>query len=255
MVIYFKYFRTVFFIVASLVSFEVLPSQELNNPPNILLSLQHGKVGTGFFVSENGHLLTAYHVIKDRREVWIRFGKDKIWLKAKLIKFDINLDLALIKVDIISKPVSIVSWNNVPVGLEVYVIGFPSVANGSLNIRITDGILNGLISARHRRIDLFQLSAQIQKGSSGAPVFSADGMVIGVVLSKLDALKSAEKNNDLPQNINFALKSSSALSFLDISGVDVQLGKLDVNKFIRPFQVLENYEWSVVPVIGLKIIE
>ena len=50
------------------------------------------------------------------------------------------------------------------------------------------------------------LSVPIQRGSSGGPVLDHSGNVIGVVVSKLDALKFAQRSGDLPQNVNFAIR-------------------------------------------------
>ena len=61
----------------------------------------------------------------------------------------------------------------------------------------------------------FQLSAEIQKGNSGGPVMDEFGNIIGVVVAKLDALTTIKKYGDIPQNVNFAIKSEVAMRFLN----------------------------------------
>jgi S1-C subfamily serine protease len=63
-----------------------------------------------------------------------------------------------------------------------------------------------------------QISVPIQRGHSGGPVFDQAGNVIGVVVSKLDALKVAQRMGDLPQNINFAIRGDVVRSFLEAQG-------------------------------------
>ena len=64
-----------------------------------------------------------------------------------------------------------------------------------------------------------QISAPVQAGNSGGPLLDQSGNLVGIVTAKLNALKVAERNGDLMQNVNFALKASIIASFLDINGV------------------------------------
>ena len=61
---------------------------------------------------------------------------------------------------------------------------------------------------------LYQISAPVQPGNSGGPLFDESGRVIGIVVAKLDALKMAAATGYIPQNVNFAIKSGIAGSFL-----------------------------------------
>jgi len=60
-----------------------------------------------------------------------------------------------------------------------------------------------------------QISAPVQPGNSGGPIIDKFGNVIGVVVAKLDALKLAALTKDIPQNVNFAIKSNITLNFLE----------------------------------------
>jgi len=65
----------------------------------------------------------------------------------------------------------------------------------------------------------FQISAPVQQGNSGGPLLDRQGHVIGVVVSKLNAARVAQRTGDIPQNVNFAVKGTEALDFLRRSGV------------------------------------
>ncbi|MDD5367285.1 MAG: serine protease, partial [Gallionellaceae bacterium] len=145
---------------------------------------------------------------------------------------------------------AVAEWSDVPIGLEVYAIGYPRPKLMGLSKKITQGIVNG---DRHESGDegFFQFSAEIQKGNSGGPVVAPDGSVIGVVQRKLDALKLAERSRDLPQNVNYALKSSVLLRFLRDGGVDIKARRVDLTVNARPFEVFRRVEDSVVAVMAI----
>ena len=64
-----------------------------------------------------------------------------------------------------------------------------------------------------------QMSAPVQQGSSGGPVLDTSGNVIGVVVGQSDALRMAGLERELPQSVNFAVKASTLINFLDAHGV------------------------------------
>jgi serine protease Do len=66
---------------------------------------------------------------------------------------------------------------------------------------------------------MMQLSAPVQPGNSGGPVLDQSGNIVGVVVSKLNVLSVAARTNDLAQNVNFAIKTTIALNFLEANGV------------------------------------
>ncbi len=70
-----------------------------------------------------------------------------------------------------------------------------------------------------------EISAPVQPGNSGGPLFDQSGNVIGVVVGKLDALKIASITSDIPQNVNFAIRASVVASFLDSANVPYASGQ------------------------------
>jgi hypothetical protein len=75
-----------------------------------------------------------------------------------------------------------------------------------------------------------QISAPVQPGNSGGPVLDRAGNVVGVVASKLDALKAAEYTGDIPQNVNFAVHSAIVTSFLDSYSLGYNVGLFEKEK-------------------------
>jgi S1-C subfamily serine protease len=65
-----------------------------------------------------------------------------------------------------------------------------------------------------------QISAPVQPGNSGGPLLDRNGTVVGIVVSKLNALEIASATGDIPQNVNFAIKASVAAAFLDAQRVE-----------------------------------
>jgi S1-C subfamily serine protease len=91
---------------------------------------------------------------------------------------------------------------------------------------------------------MLQFSAPVQPGNSGGPLLDLRGAIAGVVVSKLDAIKAAQVTGDIPQNINFAVKTSVVLSFLEAHGIAVtrtdaqaDLAVADVAERARAFTV------------------
>lgn len=209
-------------------------------------------VGTGFFVSNAGHIVTAFHVIRGRSQVLvgpIGPAERRQWRVATVLKTDEVNDLALLQAKLERPPLTIASWGDVPVGLEALVIGYPQPFVQGLSKKITLGIVNGERTETGEQA-LFQLSAEVQRGNSGGPVLSPDGVVIGVVRAKLNALSLAQKTGDIAQNVNFALKSSRLIEFLQAAGVPVQVEKPNLVLQPRPYETFRKAEASIIAVVA-----
>ena len=209
-------------------------------------------VGTGFFVSNAGHIVTAFHVIRGRSQVLvgpIGPADRKLWRVATVLKTDEVNDLALLQARLERPPLPIAPWSEVPVGLEALVIGYPQPFVQGLSKKITLGIVNGERTETGEQA-LFQLSAEVQRGNSGGPVLSPDGVVIGVVRAKLNALSLAQKTGDIAQNVNFALKSSRLIEFLQSAGVPVQVEKPNLVQQPRPYETFRKAEASIIAIVA-----
>ena len=99
------------------------------------------------------------------------------------------------------------------------VAGFPLPDLLASDLKITTGTVSGLAGPGNNS-NLLQLSAPVQKGNSGGPLLDLAGHVVGVVVSKLDALKLARATGDIPQNVNFAIKGKAARDFMVVNGIE-----------------------------------
>jgi S1-C subfamily serine protease len=210
-------------------------------------------MGTGFVVAE-GLMVTAAHVLRDKDSVWVGPMEAKRWLRAQVVKIDEQHDLALIAVKLDAPALSLARWSDVPNGLEVFVVGFPQPRLQGLSKKITQGLINGNRSDRNESFDsgYFQFSAEVQQGNSGGPIFSPDGLVVGMVQKKLNALSVAEKTNDLPVNVSYGLKSSEIVNFLAGTPAQVNVSSMSLRTLLRPYQVFAQHQGSIFAVVGRK---
>jgi TPR repeat protein/S1-C subfamily serine protease len=169
--------------------------------------------GTGFFITTDGYLLTAHHVIKEASsvQVWTSKGLSP----AKVVRVDAANDIALLKVDVVRvESLAVQSSRDVKVGQEIFTLGFPNIQIQGTEAKYTQGNINSL-SGMGDDPRMFQISTAVQPGNSGGPLLNEEGQVIGLVVAKLDEIATAKETGSLPQNVNYALKSSFVLSFLE----------------------------------------
>jgi S1-C subfamily serine protease/cell division septation protein DedD len=173
--------------------------------------------GTGFFVTGDGYLVTNYHVISDKNTYAVRDSKGRYY-RANVIARDQTRDLALLKVEGRFPALKIGHSDSVTKGQRVMAVGYPQISIQGNESKVTDGIINSLSGIRNDD-DWFQISVPIQGGNSGGPLVSESGTVYGVVVATLNASKILESTGNLPQNVNYAIKSKLVLDFLAREGV------------------------------------
>ncbi len=108
--------------------------------------------------------------------------------------------------------------DEVPAGEPVLAAGFPLAGLLSSDMNVSVGIVSATAGLRGNQYQL-QVSAPVQPGNSGGPLLDAAGNLAGLVVGKLDAIEVAKLTGDIPQNVNFAVKSSVAGAFLNVAGV------------------------------------
>jgi TPR repeat protein len=169
--------------------------------------------GTGVVVSPEGLIVTAAHVVEgaSKIEVCLPGGK-KTAIVAK--KDPIN-DLALLVVDetgLVAAPLS--ESGSVKLGQSVFTIGFPNTEIQGTSPKFTKGEISSLAGIQDEPTR-WQISVPVQSGNSGSPLFDESGNVVGIVVSKLDALETAKTTGDLIQNVNYAVKNAYLMPLLD----------------------------------------
>lgn len=205
-------------------------------------------IATGFFITDTGYVLTAYHVIADYKNINVLVDKRRL-MKAQVIKTNPELDLALLKISAITPFAYLSHSKGVPAGMDVVTIGYPQVAIQGLTPKITKGIVNSSTGLRDDK-NSFQFSAEVQKGNSGGPLIGPGGTIVGVVQSKLDALKISQQTNDLTQNVNFATKSAILLDFIkDTPGLPTTR-PLQPEQPLKAIRIYMELEKAIVPIIS-----
>ena len=148
--------------------------------------------GSGFVITEDGYILTNYHVIEDADSIQVSFV-DGTTYDATLVGGESENDIAVLKIDATGlTPVIIGDSDNVKVGEQVVAIGNPL---GELTFSMTSGI----VSAKDRSItmengevmNMIQTDTAINSGNSGGPLFDMYGQVIGITSAKLSGSSSS----------------------------------------------------------------
>ena len=202
--------------------------------------------GTGFFITNDGYFITNQHVAGEGVTVRVLTAANTI--PARVVKVDKANDLALLKVDGAFTALPVVASRGARLGATVATVGFPNIGLQGFAPKLAKGEIASLAGAqddaRH-----FQISAPIQPGNSGGALVDERGNVIGVVVSKLSQRAALATSGTLAENVNYAVKSSYLLSFLE-SVPDVAAQLKEPNTQSRPFEdVVKDVEQATVLVL------
>ncbi len=169
--------------------------------------------GSGFVVAP-GRVLTNNHVVDECGTMVARNSRGAR-SPARVLATDRRRDLALLSVlPDTGPPLTFREAPPVHRGEAVITYGFPLSGLATSGPTLTTGDLSALAGLRDNPTN-FQITAPVNPGNSGGPLFDSQGNVIGVVVSKLNAMRTAEMTGgDIPQNVNFAVKGTEALTFL-----------------------------------------
>jgi len=199
--------------------------------------------GTGIVIGTSGHILTNYHVINGCvGDVHGNRTGDPAE-SLRIVSTDETNDLALLQGPNL-KEVAVIRGTAVRSGDAVIAIGFPYHGLLTTDFTVTTGIISSL-SGVLNDTRFLQISAAVQPGNSGGPLLDSSGNLVGVVAAKINALKFAKVTGDIPQNINFAIKTGAVRDFLDNSVVTYQtaeskgeLKTADIARNARAYTVL-----------------
>jgi serine protease Do len=181
--------------------------------------------GSGFFVSNEGHVLTNNHVVGDCTSIRV-FMDQAAAAAARVIARDATNDLALLSTAL--KPLRAAApRSNVRLGESVAAFGYPHADVLASSGNFTLGNVTALAGIGDDSRYL-QMSTPVQAGNSGGPLLDQNGNLVGIVTAKLNALKIAVASGDLPQNVNFALKASTVANFLDTNRIKYAPGSSTV---------------------------
>lgn len=190
--------------------------------------------GTGFALNK-GYIVTNYHVVENAGNIKIQGinGDFVESYNAEIVATDKFNDLALVKIsdskfnEIESIPYKVKTTIS-DVGEEVFVLGYPMTSTMGDEIKLTTGVVSSRTGFQGD-MALYQISAPIQPGNSGGPLFDSNGNIIGVVNAKH---KGAE-------NVGYAIKTSYLRNLIessisaDILPVNNQISNLPLTQKVK----------------------
>jgi TPR repeat protein len=190
---------------------KALTERDDANPKTIADSSPKG-TGTGFFITTDGYFVTNHHVVEESSQIRVNSGNGiKI---ARIIRMDKANDLALLKVEGTFPALPIESSRHIALGNTVATVGFPNTSLMGFSPKLAKGDIASLAGIRDDP-RYFQISVPVQPGNSGGALVDGVGNVVGVVSAKLSAKAALASTGTLPENVNYAVKSSFLLSFLE----------------------------------------
>tara|TARA_Y100000768_G_scaffold192377_1_gene144237 strand:- start:107 stop:1273 length:1167 start_codon:yes stop_codon:yes gene_type:complete len=198
--------------------------------PEIKNKLFAAASGSGFFVSQTGHIITNFHVIDSCDAVKVSFKGDNI--NAKVLAIDKMNDLAILKSTINPDQIFSVAKEDADLLENIIIAGFPLGKRVSSSIKTSKGSITSL-SGFGDNFSEFQTDAALNQGNSGGPILNQKGNIVGVAVAVFGKEEGIE-------SFNFGIKSSTLRTFAKSNGLNFQspnvkdlsnkdLGKLIIN--------------------------
>ncbi|PLK44677.1 S1C family serine protease [Emticicia sp. TH156] len=184
------------------------PMSSLSGAPSKTVT----STNTGFALSNDGLIITTYEIVKNSTNLTIKGinGDFSTPYKAKVVVSDKNNGLAIIQVDEanfkgFSQVPYVLKPTSADVGENVFALGYPVNASMSDEIRLTNGIISSKTGFQGD-ITAYQISAPVQAGNSGGPLFDKSGSLIGVIQSKQSET----------ENVSYAIKVGYIKNLIDL---------------------------------------
>jgi S1-C subfamily serine protease len=184
------------------------PQRQAGQPPESGPSAS----GTGFFITSDGFVVTNAHVVKGGNKFQLVTSAGSI--AANVVKVDSANDLALLKAEGSFAALPVVTSRAVRLGSTVATVGFPNIGLQGFAPKLAKGEIAAL-SGVQDDVRYFQISVPVQPGNSGGALVDERGNVVGIVSAKLSAKAALDISGALPENVNYAVKSSFLLGFLE----------------------------------------
>ena len=200
--------------------------------------------GTGFALTNSGLIVTNYHVIEGAKSIIIK-GVNKnfnISYKATIVVSDARNDLAILMIDdprftgFQALPY-LIRNGPVDVGESIFVLGYPLTASMGEEVKLTNGIISSK-TGFEGDISMYQISAPVQPGNSGAPLFDSQGNIIGIVSAK----------HTQAENVGYAIKANYLQNLFDIMSSPPKLpiaNTISTKSLPEKVKILSNFVFIV----------
>ena len=201
---------------------------------------------TGFLITSDGFILTACHSVAKAAKAEVLY--DQKQYSAKVVFKDESTDFAVLKIDGNDfSYLPLASSAAVKTGDAVFTIGYPQVTLQGTEPKFTEGSISSL-SGFTDNPRYFQISVPVQPGNSGGPLVNEKGQVVGIIVAKLSDVPALLITGSIPQNVNYALKSSHILPFIE--SIPDLSEKISVSDSVKDKSVvIEKTKKSVVLIV------
>ncbi len=202
--------------------------------------------GTGFALYNN-YIATNYHVVDGAKSIFIHGinGDFTKKYRAVVVATDKVNDLAILRLEGVkiangSIPYA-VNTSTMDVGEDIYVLGFPMTQVMGDEIKLTTGIVNSK-TGYMGDVSLYQISASLQGGNSGGPVFDSNGNVVAIAVAHLD------RTSTNTENVNYAIKASYLRNLMEsaisenILPANNRIAKLKLSEQVKS---IKNYVYFI----------
>ena len=200
--------------------------------------------GTCFPISRDGLIVTNYHVIENKnvfRIKGINLDYNKAY-NATLVLVDKNNDLAILKINdpkfgTLPAIPYVLKKEQLSVGANIFVLGFPLRSSMGDEIKLTNGIISSK-SGFQGDVTTYQISAPVQPGNSGGPLFDSNGDIIGIINAKHKAA----------DNVTYAIKTSYLLNLFESLPTSPKLNQLNTlanRPLSKQVEVLKKFVYIV----------
>ena len=199
--------------------------------------------GSGFSITKN-FIVTNFHVIDKAKSIYITNDAIKDTLTASVIVTDRVKDIAILSIDNCTLPLQKYSILNTSLktGTNILVLGYPLTSTMGNEIKATSGIISSQTGYKGDK-DMYQISAPIQPGNSGGPLFDFSGNVIGIVCA----------HHSQAENVGYAIKIGNLIALCNSSGIllDEQTSTVnDGNKKLS--DIIEQVKQNVFHIICIN---
>ena len=205
--------------------------------------------GSGVVISKTGFIVTNYHVIDNASEIEVELNyKGEIKkFNAEIIKSDITNDLSILRInDDNFKGFDSIKYNfntrSSSIGTKVYAYGYPlALTVMGKDIKVTDGMISSK-TGYAGDVTTYQITAPIQAGNSGGPLFDDKGNLIGI--------NNAILNKDVAENVAYSIKSNYVLNLIDILPTTIDLPSY---KYLQNLSLVDQIEEISKYVVLIKV--
>lgn len=207
--------------------------------------------GSGFVIDKRGYLATNHHVTKGARAIYVCLQKDGVWKSyyAVQVKNDPTNDLSIIRIDdsefeqFDTLPYNF-STETQDVASEIYTLGYPRVNVMGTDVKYNPGTINSKSGIQGDPTH-YQISAHIDYGNSGGPMFNNRGEIIGITDGGLNKAEFGD--------VNYAIKSSYLKTLVDALPVKLDLPHdASIEKLSRIEQIKILSQFTALILIDLQ---